>query len=371
MQPFPVLIAAQFLERPNRFRVLCALENGHRVAAFMPNPGRMWELLIPGARLFLVPAPVDETATRKTAFTVVGVVRHGETIFLHTLVTNQVAEHLLRQGRIAALANAKIVRSEVSVGHSRFDFLLEDDQGLIYAEVKSCTLFANGVAMFPDAITERGRRHLLALAKLVEAGHRAAVIFIVHSNRVKCFMPDYHTDPEFAATLCAVRDQVAVIPVSIHWTPSLRLGKNNTVLPIPWDRVARENVDRGPCIAIYHLPRKRRVSLHDTELVLNKGYFLVCTQVEEAMTRHLNRLKRKPKSATTLADWFRKEARLVESLPIRTADDLYPDLCAALMEQFIECRSGTQDWVFQHPANPLEEDCFHQLIEHFRMRMTD
>ena len=371
MQPFPVLITAQFLERPNRFRVLCILEDGHRVDAFMPNPGRMWELLIPGAKLYLAPAPVDEASTRKTAYTVVGVVRHGETIFLHTHVTNQVAEHLLRQRRIPALSKAKIVRSEVTVGHSRFDFLLEDDQGLIYTEVKSCTLFGNKVAMFPDAITERGRRHLIELATLVKEGHRAAVIFIVHSNLVKCFMPDYHTDPEFAATLYAVRDQIAVIPVSIHWTPSLRLGKSNAVLPIPWDRIARENVERGPCIAIYHLPCKRRVSLNDTELLLSKGYFLVCTQVEEAMTRHLNRLKRKPKSAATLADWFRKEARLVESLPIRTADGLYPDLCAALTEQFIECRSGTHDWVFQHPTNPLEEDRFHQLIERFRMRIAD
>ena len=373
MHPFPTLLRAFFRNRPNRFRVNCQLEDGQEVAAFMPNPGRMWELLIPGAVLYLNPAPTDGKP-RKTKWTVVGVERHGEAIFLHTHVTNAVAEYLIQQKRIPELGDAKIVRREVTVGRSRFDFLLEDATGQIYTEVKSCTLFGNGVAMFPDAITERGRRHLEELATLTEQGYRAAIIFIVHSNRVGCFMPDYHTDPAFSATLCTVRDRVQVLPVSIHWTQRLALDSNNTTLTIPWKWVERENQERGICIGVYTLLRKRRVALGGGSHTLAKGHYLVLQAVDENMTQHLNRLKRRPGKVQTVGDWFRKEADLIESLPIRTADEFFGEIDTHLQAMFasVDTIEETNTAVFRcEDVNPLNEDAFHLLVESFRMRSPE
>ena len=132
--------------------------------AFLPNPGRLQELLLPGVRLHLVEDRGNPL--RKTSYTVVAVERDGVPIMLHTHRTNQVARYLIEEGFIKALNAARIVKAEATVGRSRFDFLLEDVHGERYLEVKSCTLVGKRVAMFPDAITERGARHLDELARL-------------------------------------------------------------------------------------------------------------------------------------------------------------------------------------------------------------
>ena len=163
MKNFPIsfgqTIRATFLERPNRFLGRCNADGLGVVDAFLPNPGRLWELLLPGALLYLYPATPSEKiypSRRKTNYTVLAVQRNGSPIFLHTHITNQVARYLIERRLIPPLEGAEIVKGEVSHGRSRFDFLLREHGRDLYLEVKSCTLFGNGVAMFPDAVTERG-----------------------------------------------------------------------------------------------------------------------------------------------------------------------------------------------------------------------
>ena len=158
------LLRARFLERPNRFLVRCRLGNGRVVEAFLPNPGRLWELLLPEAALYLTSS--QRSRTRRTAYTCVAVERDGRPVFLHTHLANRVARRLIEAGRIHGLEGAEVVRSEVPLGASRFDLLLRHCGNNVYTEVKSVTLFGNGVAMFPDAVTERGRKHLLDLLAL-------------------------------------------------------------------------------------------------------------------------------------------------------------------------------------------------------------
>lgn len=241
--PFAEILRATFASRPNRFVVLCQLDSGEIVRAFLPNPGRLQELLLPGVDVFIVSA--EASPERKTAYTMVGVAGERYPIFLHTHVNNDVARHLLEHDLVPGLEGSRIVRAEVPLGHSRFDFLLERDGAPIYLEVKSCTLFGNRVAMFPDAVTARGRRHLEELAALSQSGTRAVVLFIVHSGQVDWFMPDYHTDPEFSRTLLAVKDAVEIIPLAVSWGNNFKLSHRVRRLPIPWDHVAREQGERG------------------------------------------------------------------------------------------------------------------------------
>jgi sugar fermentation stimulation protein A len=95
---------------------------------------------------------------------------------------------LLQHGKVPGLEKAKIVESEVRVERSRFDFLLEDDTGTILLEVKSCTLFSNKVAMFPDAVTARGKKHLEELTRLSAEGTSCAVLFLIHWPRAEVFL---------------------------------------------------------------------------------------------------------------------------------------------------------------------------------------
>ena len=241
-RPFSGLTTARFLSRPNRFVVRCAREDAV-IDAFLPNPGRLRELLLPGSILYLT----EETAAaeRKMAFTVVAVERDGLPVMLHTHRTNAAARYLIEARLIPGLEDAHVVRSEVPVGRSRFDFLLRDGRGRdIFLEVKSCTLFGDKVAMFPDAVTARGARHLVELAALARTGRSAAVLFVVHWPHARVFMPDFHTDLHFARTLLAVKESVTIIPMAVRWRGDLSLAPEASLLDIPWSYIARESIDR-------------------------------------------------------------------------------------------------------------------------------
>lgn len=241
-RPFTQIMEATFTRRINRFLIECRL--GRRVIrAFLPNPGRLQELLLNGVPVYLVKE--DVLKGRVTTHTAVGVLRDGYPIMLHTHKTNLVVKLLLEDGAIPGFEGAEIVRQEVTVGHSRFDFLLNDGVGDIFLEVKSCTLVGRHVAMFPDAVTARGARHLEELARLSAEGIRTAVVFVIHWPLASVFMPDYHTDLHFARTLLAVRESVQIIPLSVEWLPDLSLTGRTRLLDIPWSYIEQEAQDRG------------------------------------------------------------------------------------------------------------------------------
>lgn len=209
--PFAVE-AATFLERPNRFVIHARLHgDGSTVRAHCPNPGRMAELMIPGATVYLSRAT---DPARRTPFTLRFMIHPaaGELISLNTQLPNDLFAEGLADGFFAPFHGHRTVRREVTVPHteqgkqgkitSRMDFLLEDAQGRpCWIEVKSVSLVEDGFALFPDAPTTRGRRHLFELADLAQAGERAAVVFIVQRPDAISVQPNRRTDPNFADAL--------------------------------------------------------------------------------------------------------------------------------------------------------------------------
>lgn len=206
------LESATFLERPNRFVIHARLDKtGQSVRAHCPNPGRMGELMVPGATVYLSRA--DDPA-RRTPFTLRFVIHPeaGQLISLNTQLPNDLFAEGLADGFFPPFRGHRSARREVSVpqnpaGHggkvtSRVDFLLEDVQGRpCWVEVKSVSLVEAGLALFPDAPTIRGRRHLLELIDLVGMGNRAAVVFIVQRPDAVTVRANRHTDPDFADAL--------------------------------------------------------------------------------------------------------------------------------------------------------------------------
>ena len=241
------LVEGTYLSRPNRFSVTCLID-GMEEYVFMPNPGRMRELLLPGVRLIL--ADHGRQADRRTRYTVMAVHYRQRIVFLHTHLNNLVARRLVEDRAVPELRDFAVAGTEVTVGAHRFDLLLRDSAADLYLEVKSCTLSANGVAMFPDAVTDRGRRHLLALAQMKAEGKRGALLFLVHHGDARAFLPDYHTDFAFARAFCDVEDQLPVLAVALEWTPDLRFRVSNPRIIIPWDTIRTECVDRGHLVCV-------------------------------------------------------------------------------------------------------------------------
>lgn len=220
---FGPLVAGTLLRRRNRFVADVALDAGARAAAHLPNTGRLPELMVPGRRVLLRAAP--EGSERATPFTLALVESPPPRpcwISLETPLANRLFAAALGAGLLPALAGERVVRAEQTVGASRFDFLLVDAGGRErLVEVKSANLFVDGEARFPDAPTERGRKHLTELAEHARRGGRAAVAFVLMGGRASVVRPNLATDPEFARLLGRAREAgVVLLGLRFRFDPS-------------------------------------------------------------------------------------------------------------------------------------------------------
>lgn len=369
---FPEIIRARFLTRPNRFLVKCEIE-GRRVDAFLPNPGRLHELLLPDAVIYLVVQKPAEQ--RKTVFTVVAVERAGRPIMLHTHRNNDVARYLLDRGKVPGLEKARIVRAEAPLGHSRFDFLLADSGGEIYVEVKSCTLVGKETAMFPDAVTARGTRHLLELQDLSKKGVRTAVLFVVHWPLARFFMPDYHTDLHFSRTLLNVQSDVKIIPLAVTWHHDLSLDDEVRPLVIPWAVVEKEALDRGSYLLILHLKKGIEISVGKLgKVFFREGYYVYVGSAMSHLSKRVERHMRLRKRHHWHIDELRAVSEVRAVLPVRASDRLecmIADSMASLADWQIP-RFGATDCMcpthlFGTIRDPLESSRFQGLLQYFRM----
>lgn len=199
------LIEARFRDRPNRFLTIVQL-GGRVVEAHLPDPGRLRELLTPGCRVWVRPASAPG---RKTRFTLALVeADSGEIVSVVTTLPNELVAEALRGGRITELRDWSVARREYPWGRSRFDFLLaRGDAQRMLVEVKSVTLVEQRRALFPDAVTARGARHVSELAEACRAdGLDAAVVFVVQRRDADEVTSARSIDPTFADALQQARD---------------------------------------------------------------------------------------------------------------------------------------------------------------------
>ncbi|MEE8323479.1 MAG: DNA/RNA nuclease SfsA [Candidatus Bathyarchaeia archaeon] len=197
-----------FLERPNRFLVMVKIEEVV-VSSFLPNPGRLGELLFPGSEVLL--SEVSVKRHRKTKYDLIGVILDDQVVSVDTRVPNRLVLEALRNRELDEFLEYNVIRPEYRYSHSRIDFFLANDVERCLLEVKSCTLVVEGVAIFPDAPTERGRRHLSELIKAKREGWRACILFVVQRSDAQRFAPNDATDPAFGALLRkAVKEGIEV-----------------------------------------------------------------------------------------------------------------------------------------------------------------
>lgn len=370
------MISSCFVERLNRFVVVCSVQ-GERIQAHLPNPGRMWELLFPGVTLFLVPAA---SPGKQTAFKVVGVEREGIPVLLDTQESNAVAAWLVQERKIPGWEDWQVLRREVPFGQSRFDLLLGRGEERMVVEVKSCTLFGREIAMFPDAVTERGRRHLTELAELTGQGYRTAVLFLIQWTRAKWFLPDYHTDLAFAQTFCALRHKVEVKALALDWQADFSLAADAREVKVPWKLLEQEVQDGGNYIAVLYVSQDKTVTIGSKgDTFFPQGYYLYVGSAKHNLTKRLERHSRKRKQVHWHIDYLRAAAEFRAGIPIRSTDLLEHEIAQAVagiadwqIDGFgaSDCRCTTH--LFGMHNDPVHTPAFIALLQYFRMdRLTE
>lgn len=261
----------RFLGRPNRYLALVEDEAGPRFEAHVPNPGRLRELLPPGRTFGHVvaapPRPAGSREPRKTAWTLVNVEYPAAPATLVSIDTGAAAPLVARAltlGGIPELRSWGRWRSEVRWGsHHRFDHAVVDartGRPTALLEVKSSNLREGRTALFPDAPTERGTSHVIALTRFVRGGGRAALLFVVQRDDVRSVAPYGAMDPSFARAVERARQAgVLLLGRTLHVVPDgARWGSSIPVDPPRW--APARDLEPGPPRASDPLYRPRAPS---------------------------------------------------------------------------------------------------------------
>ncbi len=211
---------AVFRSRPNRFVVEVEMDKAEdRVLCHLHDPGRLREILVPGTELLL---RYSARPGRKTDWDVVAGRAEDTWVLINSSHHRAISQMVLEDPSVSPFGPLSDIRPEVKVGRSRLDFLVIDRDGRpIYIEVKGCSLTLDRRALFPDAPTERGRRHLEELIDLKGSGTRAALMVLVTGPGADCFSPNGDTDPAFAEVFnSAVEMGVEVYPMTFDFDGS-------------------------------------------------------------------------------------------------------------------------------------------------------
>lgn len=212
------LVEAKFESRYKRFLADVTVGRRHSLA-FVPNTGRLERILTRGSIVLLRKAP-----RRRAPYDML-VAYEGETpVVVDSRVSNLVVEEALRQDRLPRFSSYHDVQREVRIGGSRLDFVLRDSRPY-YLEVKGCTMARNSVALYPDAPTERGRKHLELLARLHSEGKGAGILFLAMRTDVRRFQVNNKMDRAFGNVLGISRSKgVEVYAYSISLSDDFRCG---------------------------------------------------------------------------------------------------------------------------------------------------
>lgn len=190
------------VKRYKRFLADIQLEDEQILTVHCPNSGSMKGCSTPGSRVVI---SQSANPKRKYPWTLEMIRENGVWIGVNTSLTNKIVREGIENSTIDDFGIIESIQPEVKVSEqSRLDFLLRTERGKVYVEVKNCSLAENGAALFPDAVTKRGAKHLLELERLRAQGNQAAVLFCVQRSDAEYFVPAEKIDPEYAKILYSV-----------------------------------------------------------------------------------------------------------------------------------------------------------------------
>ena len=214
MASYTGMVAGTFIDRPNRF-IAHVLIDGTIETCHVKNTGRCRELLLPGAKVW---CQTHDSQTRKTKYSLIAVEKGTRLINMDSQIPNQAAFEWIQAGGLGFVPD--LIRRESVFLDSRFDFYLEYGERKVYLEVKGVTLEKQGRAMFPDAPTQRGTKHIKGLQQAVSQGYEAYVLFVIQMDQITSMSPNWATDRAFSQQLCqAAQAGVHILAMQCQVTP--------------------------------------------------------------------------------------------------------------------------------------------------------
>jgi len=374
LEIYKSLAVGRFLDRPNRF--VCHAEvNGKTVLCHMPNPGRMRELLFPGSTLYLTP----NRPGLRTAFRVVGIEKGTERdiFYLDTTKANDVAAFLVQNHKIPGWEDYDLLEREVTMGDSRFDLLLGNRKtgDAFPVEVKSCSLAGKKGAMFPDAPTERGEKHLSHLVKMTREGQHAGLLILVHYSKAEWFMPNYHTDLEFSRIFFEGVDSLDWKAAVIPWTKEFTMPQSVRLIGSSRKALEEEMGNAGDYMIILQLKASQTITVGSLGPVdFAEGYYVYVGSAKRNLEQRVAHHRAIRKKMHWHMDYLRKEADFAGAIFVRTREDLEHDLAKALasisdwsIPEFgcTDCHCKTH--LFGFKENPMHNPSFLRIEEEFEI----
>ena len=215
---FPLtLIHGRLIKRYKRFLADVTLDSGEVITAHCTNSGSMKSCLEEGAEVYL--SPVTDPK-RKTRFTWEMIKINGSWVGINTSVPNRLAFEWMKSNTIPGLEGYTEIRREVKYGDSRLDIFAQKPGETCFVEVKNVTMKEGEYALFPDAVTLRGQKHLKTLMELKSKGIRAVMLYVIQRMDINRFAPARNIDPVYAALLQQAFDAgVEIIPVQAKVSP--------------------------------------------------------------------------------------------------------------------------------------------------------
>lgn len=214
------LTPGHIIKRYKRFLADVKLDDGQIITAHTPNTGSMKSCWEPNDPVLMAHS---DNAKRKYAHTLQMIQRDGSWVGINTHFANNLVQEAIENKVIKELKSYKNFKREVKVGKSRIDFFLDQSSKHpdCYLEVKNVTLREDdGLAYFPDAVSERGTKHLNELIHLKKDGFRTIIFYLVQREDVKAFSPAQHIDEKYAKTLKEAKKKgVEILVYQCHLDP--------------------------------------------------------------------------------------------------------------------------------------------------------
>ncbi len=212
------IVEAIFLKRENRFIAKCLVDD-KIVNVHVKNTGRCQELLIEGTKVYLEKSYSDK---RKTPYSLITVLKGDRLINIDSQIPNKVVYENLISGKIdLKLGNLNLIKNEFKYGNSRLDIYTETDTDKILIEIKGVTLEKNNIALFPDAPTERGIKHINELINATNVGYKTFIIFIIQMANISHFSPNITTHKAFGEKLKEAKENnVSILAYDCNITPN-------------------------------------------------------------------------------------------------------------------------------------------------------